>query len=42
MTSNVIEDEYKKHYFEEHICVFSKLTVELLSIMLSDASCIHT
>lgn len=28
MTSNVIEGEYKKHYFEEHICVFSKLTVE--------------
>lgn len=28
MTSGFMEGECKKHHFKEHICVFSKLTVE--------------
>lgn len=36
MTTDFMEGEYKKHHFKEHVCVFSKLTVEF--VMFSDAS----
>lgn len=36
MTSDFMESEYKKHHFKEHVCVFSKLTVEF--VVFIDAS----
>ena len=36
MASDFMEGEYKKHHFKEHVCVFSKLTVEY--VMFGDAS----